>query len=137
MPFARSKTPFAAIGRGEIVVVVDDEDRENEGDLIMAAEFVTADKIAFFLHHTSGYILCADHQRARPRARAERNGRSEHGEPAHGISRVGRLHPRHVDRHLGVDRAATISALVDPATRQTTCPAGSHPSAGGPRRRRA
>ena len=32
----------AAIGRGEIVVVVDDEDRENEGDLIMAAEFATA-----------------------------------------------------------------------------------------------
>src|SRR3546814_18940268 len=35
-----------------------DEDRENEGDLIMAAEFVTPEKIAFFLHHTSGY-LCA------------------------------------------------------------------------------
>ena len=30
-----------AIGRGEIVIVVDDEDRENEGDLIMAAEFAT------------------------------------------------------------------------------------------------
>ena len=32
---------IAAIARGEIVVVIDDEDRENEGDLIMAAEFAT------------------------------------------------------------------------------------------------
>src|SRR5204862_207264 len=41
-----------------IVIVVDDEDRENEGDLIMAAECATPDKIAFFLHHTSG-VICA------------------------------------------------------------------------------
>src|SRR5437016_3761895 len=58
MPFAKIEEAVAAIGHGEIVVVVDDEDRENEGDLIMAAEFVTPEKIAFFLHHTSGYI-CA------------------------------------------------------------------------------
>jgi 3,4-dihydroxy 2-butanone 4-phosphate synthase / GTP cyclohydrolase II len=47
-----------AIRRGEIVVVVDDEDRENEGDLIMAAECATAEKIAFFVKHTSG-LICA------------------------------------------------------------------------------
>src|SRR3546814_8966134 len=58
MPFARIEDAVAAYARGEILVVVDDEDRENEGDLIMAAEFVTPEKIAFFLHHTSGY-LCA------------------------------------------------------------------------------
>src|SRR3979490_3630106 len=58
MPFAKIEDAVAAIGRGEIVFVVDEEDRENEGDLVMAAEFVTADKIAFFLHHTSGFI-CA------------------------------------------------------------------------------
>ena len=51
-------TALEAFARGEILVVVDDEDRENEGDLIMAAEFVTPEKIAFFLHHTSGFI-CA------------------------------------------------------------------------------
>ena len=44
------------MGRGEIVVVVDDEDRENEGDLIMAAEAATPEKIAFFVRHTSGVI---------------------------------------------------------------------------------
>ncbi|MET0158203.1 MAG: 3,4-dihydroxy-2-butanone-4-phosphate synthase, partial [Acidimicrobiales bacterium] len=46
-----------AIGRGEVVVVVDDEDRENEGDLIMAAEFATVQQTAFMVRHTSG-VLC-------------------------------------------------------------------------------
>ena len=55
-PFAPIEDAVAAIGRGEIVVVVDDEDRENEGDLIMAAEHATPEKIAFFLPHTSGVI---------------------------------------------------------------------------------
>src|SRR5579859_2266224 len=49
---------IAAIGRGEIIIVVDDEDRENEGDLIMAAEHATPEKIAFFVKHTSG-LICA------------------------------------------------------------------------------
>ncbi|HVV38032.1 MAG TPA: bifunctional 3,4-dihydroxy-2-butanone-4-phosphate synthase/GTP cyclohydrolase II [Acidimicrobiales bacterium] len=56
MPFASIEKAVAAIARGEIVVVVDDEDRENEGDLIMAAEFATPESIAFFLSHTSGVI---------------------------------------------------------------------------------
>ncbi len=49
---------IAAMGRGEIVVVVDDEDRENEGDLIMAAQFATEEKLSFFVKHTSG-VICA------------------------------------------------------------------------------
>lgn len=55
--FAPIEDVVAAIGRGEIVVMVDDEDRENEGDLIMAAEHATAEKIAFFVRHTSGVIV--------------------------------------------------------------------------------
>ena len=48
MPFARDRARRSTpIARGEIVVVVDDEDRENEGDLIMAAETMTPEKIAF------------------------------------------------------------------------------------------
>jgi 3,4-dihydroxy 2-butanone 4-phosphate synthase/GTP cyclohydrolase II len=47
---------IAAIARGEIVVVADDEDRENEGDLIMAADAATEETIAFFVRHTSGVI---------------------------------------------------------------------------------
>ncbi len=42
---------------GEMVIVVDDHDRENEGDLIMLAEFATPEKIAFVVRHTTG-ILC-------------------------------------------------------------------------------
>lgn len=45
-----------AIGRGEIVIVVDDENRENEGDLIMAADLATPDAIGFMVRHTSGVI---------------------------------------------------------------------------------
>ena len=55
-----------------MVVVVDDEDRENEGDLIMAAEDVTAEEMAFFLEHTSGVICVPLDGRARRRARAAR-----------------------------------------------------------------
>ena len=49
---------IAAVGAGELVVVVDDDDRENEGDLIMAASKATPEKVAFMIRHTSG-ILCA------------------------------------------------------------------------------
>ena len=56
--FASIEDAVAAMARGEIVVVVDDEDRENEGDLIMAAEAATPEKIAFFVRHTSG-VICA------------------------------------------------------------------------------
>lgn len=45
-----------AFRRGDFVLVVDNEDRENEGDLIVAAEKVTADQIAFMVRHTSGLI---------------------------------------------------------------------------------
>jgi 3,4-dihydroxy 2-butanone 4-phosphate synthase/GTP cyclohydrolase II len=48
----------AAIARGEMVVVVDDDDRENEGDLIAAAGKITPEQMAFMVRHTSG-IVCA------------------------------------------------------------------------------
>ncbi len=107
---------IAAIERGEIVVVVDDEDRENEGDLIMAAKFATAEKIAFFVRHTSG-VICAPLTGARCDAlhlplMVERNTESMrtaftdtvdyiHGTTT-GIS--------------AADRARTLTALADPAT---------------------
>ncbi len=49
---------IAAIGRGDIVVMVDDEDRENEGDFIMAAEYATAEKLAFIVRYSTG-VICA------------------------------------------------------------------------------
>ena len=47
---------IAAIRAGEIVMLVDDEDRENEGDLVFAAEFVTAEKINFLAKHGRGLV---------------------------------------------------------------------------------
>jgi len=56
--FASIPEVLAAIARGEMVVIVDDEDRENEGDFIMAAEFATQEKLAFIVRHSTG-VVCA------------------------------------------------------------------------------
>ena len=47
-----------AFARGEIVIVTDDDDRENEGDLFVAASLCTPEQMAFIIRHTSG-IVCA------------------------------------------------------------------------------
>ena len=52
------ETCIDAIRRGEIVIVVDDDDRENEGDLVCAAELITAEKVNFMVTHGRG-LLCA------------------------------------------------------------------------------
>ncbi|HET8738685.1 MAG TPA: bifunctional 3,4-dihydroxy-2-butanone-4-phosphate synthase/GTP cyclohydrolase II [Acidimicrobiia bacterium] len=57
MRFASIEDIIAAIQRGEMVIMVDDADRENEGDLIIAAEDATPDNIGFMLRYTSG-IIC-------------------------------------------------------------------------------
>jgi 3,4-dihydroxy 2-butanone 4-phosphate synthase/GTP cyclohydrolase II len=59
MGFDSIETAIDALKNGKMIVVVDDEERENEGDLIMAAQFVTPDDISFFLEHTSGLICVA------------------------------------------------------------------------------
>jgi 3,4-dihydroxy 2-butanone 4-phosphate synthase/GTP cyclohydrolase II len=54
----RVEAALAAFAKGEIVVVTDDDDRENEGDLFVAASLCTPEKMAFIIRHTSG-IVCA------------------------------------------------------------------------------
>jgi len=54
---ARVQSAIEAFARGEIVVVTDDDDRENEGDLILAASLATPEKMAFIIRNTSG-IVC-------------------------------------------------------------------------------
>ena len=114
--FASVEDAVAAIGRGEIVIVVDDEDRENEGDLIMAAEFATPESIAFFIRHTSGFICTAiTTERARDLELDPMvANNTEILKTAFLVS---------VDAKAGTstgisagDRAATICALVDPST---------------------
>ena len=115
--FAAIEDAVAAIGRGEIVVVVDDEDRENEGDLVMAAEHVTPEKIAFFLHHTSGFI-CAPITSERA-AELDLRPMVEHNTESMRTAFLVSVDIRQ-GTSTGIsayDRAATVQALVDPATR--------------------
>ena len=64
MMFEAVERAIDAVKRGEFVVVVDDEDRENEGDLIIAADQMTPDKMAFMIRYTSG-VICLPMEGAR------------------------------------------------------------------------
>jgi len=64
MSFAPIEQALTALFRGEPVVVVDAVGRENEGDLILAADRVTPEAIAFMVRHTSG-LLCVALEGAR------------------------------------------------------------------------
>ena len=55
-PFAPIEDAIAVIRDGGMVIVVDDEDRENEGDLVMAADAATPEQLAFIINHTSGVV---------------------------------------------------------------------------------
>ena len=56
MPLCDIQEAIDAMARGEMVILVDDEDRENEGDLVMAAEKVTPEAINFMATHGRGLI---------------------------------------------------------------------------------
>ena len=58
MSFTPIPEAIQAFKQGEFLIVMDDESRENEGDLIMAAELCTQEKMAFLVRHLSGYV-CA------------------------------------------------------------------------------
>lgn len=110
---------LAALCAGGMVVVADGADRENEGDLVMAAAAMTAEDMAFYLRHGSG-IVCTP----MPDERAEEldlplmvaRNRDRHG-TAFTIS---------VDEHSvgtgisAADRAVTVRALADPGSTATT-----------------
>ncbi|MFL5019137.1 MULTISPECIES: 3,4-dihydroxy-2-butanone-4-phosphate synthase [Rhizobium] len=59
MTIARIEDAISAIARGEMVVVVDDQDRENEGDIVVAAQAVTPETIAFMMTHARGLVCIA------------------------------------------------------------------------------
>ena len=108
---------LAAVAAGRPVIVVDDQDRENEGDLIMAADAVSAADVAFFLRHTSG-VLCVA-------ATGERLDALELPlmVPDGSSEALGTAFTVTVDARRGTttgisaeDRALTIRALADPAT---------------------
>ena len=102
---------------GRMIVVADDADRENEGDLIMAAEKVTADAIAFMVRHTSG-VICMPVLGDRLDQLRLPLMVTQGTDPQRTAFTVS------VDARAGTttgisaaDRAATILAMIDPATR--------------------
>jgi 3,4-dihydroxy 2-butanone 4-phosphate synthase/GTP cyclohydrolase II len=107
---------LAELRAGRMVIVMDDEDRENEGDLIMAAEHATAEAVAFMIRHTSGIICVPMEEAALARLDLPQMVpvNSESQRTAFTVS---------VDLRLGtttgvssVDRAATIRALASPTS---------------------
>lgn len=106
--------------KGEFVIVVDDEDRENEGDLIIAAEKITPDKVNFMLKNARG-VLCA------PITLSRAEELDLPHQVADNTSMLGTPFTITVDKLEGCttgvsahDRAETIKALADPkATPQT------------------
>ncbi|GAB2679016.1 bifunctional 3,4-dihydroxy-2-butanone-4-phosphate synthase/GTP cyclohydrolase II [Saccharopolyspora gloriosae] len=115
MPTSNVAEAVATLAAGGKVLVIDDEDRENEGDLIMAAEHATTDEVAFFLHHTSGFLCVSlDEHRARE---LELDLMVTANTESHGTAFLVSVDLRH-GTSTGIsagDRAATIRALADPA----------------------
>ena len=117
MALSTVEEAIEGIGRGEMVVVADDEDRENEGDLVMAAQFATPEAIAFFLAHTSG-VICAPLMPERIDELELPLMVSQNTESQRTAFTVT------VDYRPGTttgisahDRSATIQALIDPGTK--------------------
>jgi 3,4-dihydroxy 2-butanone 4-phosphate synthase/GTP cyclohydrolase II len=114
----------AAIRAGEIVILVDDEDRENEGDLMFAAEFVTPEKINFLAKHGRGLIcmpITESHaERLGLRPMVEQN-RSRHGtnftvsiEAAEGIASGISAHDRALTVKIAASEKSTSADIVQP-----------------------
>ncbi|WP_180539013.1 3,4-dihydroxy-2-butanone-4-phosphate synthase [Nevskia soli] len=117
MAFVPIPEAVAAIREGRMIVVVDDEDRENEGDLTIAAEFVTPDAITFMATQGRGLICLAltaarcDYLRLPLMS-------------SHNTSTFGTAFTESIDAKEGVttgissaDRARTIQVAIDPSTR--------------------
>ncbi|MFL6563837.1 MAG: 3,4-dihydroxy-2-butanone-4-phosphate synthase, partial [Burkholderiales bacterium] len=115
---------IAGIRAGEIVILVDDEDRENEGDLVFAAEFVSPEKINFLAKHGRGLVCMpitqAHAQRLGLRPMVEHN-RSRHGtnftnsiEAAEGIATGISAHDRALTVKVAASESARPEDIVQP-----------------------
>jgi len=117
MEFDTIESAVAEIAAGRMVILIDDEDRENEGDLVLAAEKVTPDAINFMARHGRG-LICVT-------LTPERADALHLGPMAHeNTATFGTAFTVSVDAVAGVatgisaaDRATTVRAIIDPATK--------------------
>ena len=132
-PFATIEEAIEDIRRGRMVVVCDDENRENEGDLTMAAQFATPEAVNFMAKHGAGPDLPGAHRRALRRARPQPDGGQERGaapDRLHGLGRGPRgrdhrdLGGRPRPHHPGRDRPALAARATwsSPATSSRSRP---------------
>ncbi|HEU5185013.1 MAG TPA: bifunctional 3,4-dihydroxy-2-butanone-4-phosphate synthase/GTP cyclohydrolase II [Gemmatimonadaceae bacterium] len=118
MPFATVEEAIEEMRAGRMVIVADDEDRENEGDLICAAQRVTADHVNFMLKHARGMICVAltpervDQLGLAPMSQVN----TEEQRTAFTVSVDAAPRFGVTTGISAADRAKTIQVLVDPAT---------------------
>jgi 3,4-dihydroxy 2-butanone 4-phosphate synthase/GTP cyclohydrolase II len=115
-PAEAVQTAVAALAAGRMVIVVDDADREDEGDLVVAAELVTTEQMAFLVRHTTG-IVCAPMPADRAAALQLPQMVTDNTD-AHGTAFTVTVDS--VDTGTGVsaaDRATTVRALAAATTR--------------------
>jgi 3,4-dihydroxy 2-butanone 4-phosphate synthase/GTP cyclohydrolase II len=116
-PFATVEEAIDDIRSGRFVVVVDDADRENEGDLTIAAQFVTPETVNFMATHARGLIcLCLTPERCDELSLRQMTDRNE--------TPLGTAFTVSIEAREGVstgisaqDRARTIQVAIDPASR--------------------
>src|ERR1700722_723787 len=116
-PFARVEDAITAIRAGKMVIVVDDEDRENEGDLTIAAEKITPEAINFMARHGRGLICLAMvperlDELEIPLMVSQNSSRFDTG-----FCVTIEAKERTSTGIFAPDRAATVRAAIDPATR--------------------
>ena len=117
MPFATINEAIAEIREGRMIIIVDDEDRENEGDLVCAAEKVTPEIVNFMARHARG-LICV------PLTEERCDELHLTTQVADNTSYLGTAFTVSIDARKGVttgisaaDRATTILAAVDPHTK--------------------
>ena len=117
--FNSAEELIKAMGQGEIVIVTDDESRENEGDFIFAAEFSTPEKINFLATHGRG-LICTPVAEERLLELGLRDMVEQNTDPKKTAFTIS------VDAKFGIstgisafDRSRTIEVLLDPATKMT------------------
>src|SRR6476620_12313391 len=117
MPLATIDEAVEEIRHGRMIIIVDDEDRENEGDLVCAAELVTPEIISFMAIHGRG-LICL------PLTEDRCDELQLHPQTADNTSSMGTAFTISIEAKAGVttgisaaDRAKTILTAVDPSTR--------------------
>ncbi len=118
-PLATVQEAIEDFRRGRFVIIVDDEERENEGDLTIPAQFVTAETIAFMLRHTSGVICVPMTGERQDELGVPMMVGHQQNQAQFGTAFTVSVDARH-EVTTGIsaaDRARTIQVLADPSSR--------------------